>query len=317
MLNAFPAKIGYSGGADLATVAEVHTEASWAARAGFYGFWLSQHHAVDPLIALAAVTPAVPELQELGTAVVPIYGRHPFVMAGQVLTLQSAADGRFVLGIGPSHASVVEGVLTPSFARPYGVTASFLADLAPLLQRVEYDPGHGPGLAAPKGLDIDAPECSILLAALGPRMLELAGTVCAGTTLSACGPLTIAEHIVPNITAAAAAAERPHPRIMARVEVCITDDPQRLREWLTPSANRLSMLPSYRATLEREGVSSTADLVVAGCGDDVVRGLSRYVEAGATDLRLAIAASNDEERQATKAWLEASLGGPTAAEEPP
>ena len=61
--------------------------------------------------------------------------------------------------------------------------------------------------------------------------------------------------------------------------------------------------PSYRAMLDREGVQSGADLLVAGTIDDVVEGLAAYVAAGVTDLRVAIAARTDDEREATKEAL--------------
>jgi F420-dependent oxidoreductase-like protein len=282
--------IGYAGGTGLRGVDAVRREARFAADAGFDGFWVSQILGVDPIVALAAVAADVPELGELGTSVVPLYGRHPVALAAQALTAQSASGGRFTLGVGPSHAVFVEGVLGEPYQRPFRYTAGYLDALLPLL-------------ASDGMLTVDAPPCPVLLAALGPRMLDLAGRRAAGTTVGQCGPRTIRSHVVPCLTAGAEAAGRPAPRVMALVAVCVTDDVAAARAQARAQGEMYARLPAYRAVLDREGVDGPADLLVAGSLDDVAEGLAAYQAAGVTDLRLAVSAPTPDDEARTREGL--------------
>ena len=89
-----------------------------------------------------------------------------------------------------------------------------------------------------------------------------------------CGPRTVAEHVAPTIKAAAEAAGRPAPRIVALVGVCVTDDPEGLRVWSRSNSEPYDAFPSYRAVLDREGVASGADLLRTGSIDQIEQGLA-------------------------------------------
>jgi len=287
---------GLAAGTAMSSVSEVSDLATWAADAGFGSFWVSQATAVDPLVALAA---ANPELEEVGTSVVPIYGRHPINLAQQALTTQSAVCGRLTLGIGPSHAASVEGSMGLAWSRPYSYTEEFLAGLIPLLNGDDVA-SEGRDVTARGSLDIDAEPVPVLLAALGSRMLELAGRACAGTTVGQCGPRTLAAHVVPRITQAAQAAGRPKPRVVALVRICVTDNVGLARQQAREVAARYAGLPSYAAVLQREGLSEPADLHLIGSWERVLDGLARYSEAGATDLRIEITAPDKRSHQTTR-----------------
>src|SRR5580658_2460013 len=195
----------------MTSVEQVRREARWAASVGFESFWVSQALGVDPIVAIAAVAREVPQLAELGTSVVPLTGRHPLAVGASARTAQSASGGRFTLGVGPSHQMVVEGFFGESYDRPFTRTVEFLEALLPLLRGEPADVTGGQ-ISAHGWLTIEADPCPVLLAALGPRMLELAGRLTAGTTVGQCGPATIASHIAPAINQAAADAGRPAPR---------------------------------------------------------------------------------------------------------
>jgi F420-dependent oxidoreductase-like protein len=307
-VNPLGVPVGYGAGTAMASVDQVRGEALWAAGAGFDSFWVSQVFGVDPIVALAAIAADIPQFSELGTSVVPLAGRHPLALAASARTAQSALGGRFTLGIGPSHQMVVEGFFGESYERPFGRTAEFLAALLPLLRGEPADV-TGEQLTAHGWLTIEADPCPVFLAALGPRMLELAGRLTAGTTVGSCGPRTIASHIAPVLRAAAAAAGRPPPRIMALVSVAVTDDPAAAHAAALAGGGVYAALPSYRRVLDLEGVESPADLLLAGPIERIVEGLADYVAAGATDLRIAIDATNDGEREATRAALAELLTG--------
>jgi len=161
---------------------------------------------------------------------VPIYTRHPIVMAQQALTTQAAVGGRLLLGIGLAHKPVVEQRWGLSFDRPVEYMQEYLAILLPLLrgEAVEYT---GNRLRAQAQLSIaDASPPMVILAALGERMLRLAGALTEGTALWLVGPRTLASHVRPVISEAAQHACRPAPRILVGLPICVTDYVAGVRE---------------------------------------------------------------------------------------
>ena len=125
---------------------------------------------------LSVVGREVPRIM-LATGVVPTYGRHPLTMAQQALTVQMASGGRFVLGIGLSHQMVIEGMFGLSFEHPLRHMREYLSVLMPLLHdRTVACSGETISTSASIGVsDVAAPP--VVIAALGPKMLELAGRV--------------------------------------------------------------------------------------------------------------------------------------------
>lgn len=209
--------------------------------------------------------------------------------------------------MGPSHALVSEGFYGEPYGRPFSRTAEFLAALGPLLAGEAVDV-TGEQVETHSWLTIEAAPVPLLLAALAPRMLELAGRVAQGTTISSCGPRTIAGHIEPVIAAAAANAGRPAPRIQAMVSVAVTDDPDAVRAEGSAGEALYAALPSYRRVLDLEGVATGADLLLASSPGQILDGLGSYVAAGATELRILIGSSDESVRATTRDGLEQLFG---------
>jgi F420-dependent oxidoreductase-like protein len=294
-------RIGWNGGGNHSSLAAIRAEARRAEDEGFASYWLSQAAGPDALTALAVVAAETARI-ELGTSIVPLYGRHALVLAAQALTANAAAGGRLVLGIGPSHRPVVEGMFGESYARPFTRTRETLTALARLLRGEAIDL-QGEEVRVRGRLAIESPPMPVLVAALGPRMLELAGREAQGTVLWMVGPRTLRSHIAPLIRDAAAKADRPAPRIVAGVPVCVTDDVAAVRAF---AAQRLAVyggLPAYRAMLEREGVAGPQELVVAGSESQVRDTLGEYARAGATDLRAGALCPSAAESERTRALL--------------
>src|SRR5262249_41108834 len=167
---------------------------------------------------------------ELGTAVVPTYPRHPWVLAQQALTVQAATDGRLALGIGLSHQIVVEGMWGISFAKPVRHLREYLDILLPL-SRGEAVSYNGTTVSAHGALTVPrATPFPILVAALGPQMLELAGRMTDGTITWCVGTKTLESYTVPTLTAAAERARRAVPRVVAALPVAVTADRDRAHE---------------------------------------------------------------------------------------
>ncbi|MDZ7731814.1 MAG: TIGR03564 family F420-dependent LLM class oxidoreductase [Acidimicrobiia bacterium] len=174
---------------------------------GFSTLWVPQIFGVDSLTALAVVAREVPDLH-FGTAVVPTYPRHPAMLAAQAATVSRISGGRFTLGIGLSHQVVIEGMFGLSFEKPVRHLREYLDVLLPLLAGEPVN-ASGETLTFRGGLSFEAPRTPVLVAALGPQMLRLAGSRADGTSTWMTGPRTLADHVVPTITAA---AEKPTGR---------------------------------------------------------------------------------------------------------
>lgn len=278
--------VGFAAGTGVTSLDELRRLADEATEDGYGSFRVSQIFGIDPIVGLAAIAPHLTAFDEVGTSVVPIYGRHPLALAASVRTAQAAVDGRFTLGIGPSHEVFVDGLMGLGYDRPRAFTADHLAGLLPLLagEAVDHDGEH---VTTKAWLTIDAPPTPVLLAAMGTKMLELAGRLTAGTSLGqAVGPETIRTHITPTITATAEAAGRPTPRIKAFVQVACTDDTDSYIAEAAAGDGLYKNLPAYRAMLDREGLDSGAELIVAGDQEAIRSGVQRFLDAGANELRI-------------------------------
>jgi F420-dependent oxidoreductase-like protein len=298
----FGVRWGLAGGVAIASIEEAHQVARYADAAGFDSLWVSHANAVDPIVALACIAGDVPHLTEVGTSVVPVYGRHPIGVAQLARTAQSALDGRFTLGIGAASRGAVKASMALPWDRPLAYTREFIDGLEPLLAGAPADV-EGTQLTTRYELAITAPDTPILLAALGPRMLELAGRRVAGTTVGQCGPRTIAGYVAPAIRAAAEEAGRPEPRIMALIRICVTDDHAGAYALARATASRYRQVPSYAKVQDMEGLDEPADLHLIGTWARVLDGLGEYAAAGVTDFRLEVAAPDEAAREATRAAL--------------
>ncbi|MCX5045232.1 TIGR03564 family F420-dependent LLM class oxidoreductase [Aldersonia sp. NBC_00410] len=248
---------------------------------GFARAWMPQVFGIDALTVLAIAAREAPTIG-LGTAVVPTYPRHPFALATQARTVAQVSDGRFTLGIGLSHKVVIEGMLGMKWGQVRHLR-DYLSILMPLLAGEPADYA-GETLTGRVALDIPAEPVPTVVAALGPKMLELAGRMTAGTATWMSGLETVGGHVVPSIRAAAEEAGRPAPQIVVALPVAVTDDPEQAREHAAKAFRMYGSLPSYRAMLDREGAAGPADVVIAG-NEATVRGeVERFAEAGATEF---------------------------------
>jgi F420-dependent oxidoreductase-like protein len=224
------------------------------------------------------------------------------VLAQQALTAALALHGRLTLGIGLSHRVVIEDMYGYSFERPARHMREYLAVLRPLLDG-EAAAFAGDTVTGHIGLSVARPApVPLLLAALAPQMLRLAGQHADGTILWMTGPATVRDHIVPGITAAAEAAGRPAPRVVCQLPVCVTDDPAAARAGADKLLAIYGQLPSYRAMLDREGAAGPGDVTIAGDEAAVAAGIAAVAEAGATDF-VAVDLSRGEDGPRTRALL--------------
>jgi len=265
--------------------------------AGLDAAWSPQPpQGVDVLTAIAAT--AADTRIELGTSVIPIFARHPLILAQQVLTTQAIVGNRLTLGLGLSHQPTIERVYGIPFDRPLLRMRECLQVLKPLLagRVVSFE---GKTVTARGGVGvIGAAEPSLLLAALGPQMLELAGTETDGTIVVHVGMRTLEGFTVPTISRAAAAAGRPRPRVVVQMPVWVTNNVAAAREELATALSHYLTLPSYIAMFEREGVQSPAELAIVGDETAVEAGIRRVAACGGTDLCAIIFGDRSDQERA-------------------
>lgn len=266
-------------------------DAEAAEAAGFRSIWVPQIPSdFDALTAIALMGRATTTV-ELATAVLPIQSRHPVAMAQQVLSTQAVCEGRLTVGLGPSHHWIVEDMLGLSYDRPAHQVRTYLEVLQVALAGpgpvdVENDAWrvHNP-------LDItDITPTPVLLAALAPLMLRIAGEQTAGTILWMADQRAIGNHVVPKITAAAEAAGRPAPRVVAGVPValCANAEVDAVREWTNEILGHAEYSPNYQRLLDEGDARDVGDVLAAGDEEAVAAKLASFAAAGVTDLAVRV-----------------------------
>jgi F420-dependent oxidoreductase-like protein len=278
-------RIGLTGGGS--TADRIVGQAERAEADGFSSLWYpSSAGGGDPLAAMALAGRATSAI-ELGTSVLVSYTCHPVLQASRVNATVAAigAPGRFALGIGPSHRMVIEDRLGLSYDTPGRHTDEYVQILTGLLRgeqvsfagqefRVEAGPLPLPGGA----------EIPVLVAALGPRLLRVAGAYAAGTVLWMANATAIETHVAPRIRKAAADAGRTAPRIVAGLPVAVHDDVAEARAAAARAFSVYGQLPNYQRILAHGGIAGPGEAVIVGDEDSVAAQVRALFEAGATDL---------------------------------
>jgi F420-dependent oxidoreductase-like protein len=309
--------LGPERGRHSTKVERLRADARWAEDAGMASVWIPQIPDDFDALTAAAVVGAETSRIEIGTAVVPVQPRHPIALAQQTLSVQAVCQGRLALGLGVSHHWVIEEMLGLPYEKP---VATMRAHLDVLDQALA-----GPGTVDVENerfrvhnpLDItDITPTPVMIAALGPVMLRLAGERTDGTILWMADEKSISEHIAPTMNAAAAAAGRPAPRIVAGIPVCLCGEDQ--VEAAVARTNRIlseaEVSPNYQKLLERGEARNVGDILAAGSEAMIEKRLQAFADAGVTDVSVRvvpIGQGRDEllaSSKRTRDYL-ASLGG--------
>jgi F420-dependent oxidoreductase-like protein len=272
-------------------VERLQADARWAEEAGLASVWIPQ--IPDDFDALTAATLVALETTtiEIGTAVVPVQPRHPIALAQQALSVQAIAGGRLSLGLGVSHHWVIDEML----GLPYERTAATMRAYLDVLDVARAGPGmvdvENDAFRVHNPLDItDVAPTPLLLAALGPRMLELCGARTDGTILWMADERAIGEHIAPTLTKAAAAAGRPEPRVVAGIPVCLCGDDE--IDAAVARTNRIlseaEVSPNYQRLLDRGDAREVGDILAAGSEASIEKRLRAFADAGTTDVSVRV-----------------------------
>ena len=283
---------------------------------GFASFWIPQVPGYLDAMTAVALLGQVTERIEIGTAVVPIQTRHPLIMAQQALTTAVACSGRFTLGIGPSHHWIITDQLGLSYDKP----ASLVRDYLDVLDAAFAGPGpiavDNNSFRVHSPVDVtDEVGLGVLVAALGPAMLRIAGERTGGTILWMADERAIGDYVVPRITAAAAAAGRAGTRVVAGVPValCANSEAGRAREYASEVLGHADFSPNYVRLLEHGDADDVGDTMAAGDESTVLERLRSYRDAGVTDLAVRVvplgddAKARSESRRRTQEFLSSNI----------
>jgi F420-dependent oxidoreductase-like protein len=262
-------------------------DAREAAGYGVDSVWLGQRLDYDAIGVAGVIGAQVPGL-DVGVAAVPVFGRHPLLVSSQAQTTQAATHGRFHLAVALGAPPIVEQAFGLAWARPVAQLREFLTVLGPLV-RGEPVTHEGELITArttlPTRVAGAQPPTPLLVAAMAPQALRAAGELADGTVTFLAGPATLADHIIPALTAAAADAGRPAPRVVVLVPAAVTTDGD-ARRVMAGELAFYTRFASYRRVLALSGTDDPTDLALVGDEDAVAAELRRYAEAGATEIVL-------------------------------
>lgn len=282
----------------IANLAELREE-------GFRRVWTTQMpNEPDALTVIGVAGREVPDI-EFGTSVLPIQSQHPMKLAQQATTVNQIIGGRLTLGLGLSHKVVTEGMWGVSYRKPVQRTEEYLDGLLPLLNGGKAS-AAGELVTTRGALTLDGPPApSVYFAALGPKMLDVAGRRTSGTVTWMTGPKTLRDHIVPTLHQSAADAGRPEGsvRTVAMLPVSVTDDVDAARAEAGRQFAMYDGLPSYKAMLDREGFTGPADAAIVGDEATVADRIAELASFGVDEFVGILFDRDSEVRARTRALL--------------
>jgi F420-dependent oxidoreductase-like protein len=276
------------------SVDEIAAHAKAAEADGFTSIWFASVTSGDPLVAIAIAGRQTSSI-ELGTAVLQTYPCHPLLQANRAASVVSAMNRGFTLGIGPSHESYVTGVYGIAYDHPGRNTEEYVRILRGLLdgEDVDFEGDDWTVHSAQRMAGLGHP-VPLLVSALAPRLLRVAGRFADGTILWMAPASAIDRIIAPRLHASSSAAGRGTPRIVAGLPVAVHDDIAEARAAIAGAAAIYDRMPNYRRILEAGGYAGAAEAAIVGDEAAVRRQLQSLIDAGATDIWAGIFAVGDD-----------------------
>jgi F420-dependent oxidoreductase-like protein len=250
---------------------------------GYESLWTTQlPTARDASVVLAAYASATQRVK-LGTGVLPIYTRHPTAMVQMAATLDELSGGRFILGLGVSHRVTVEGMWGLRLESPVEAMREYLTIVRSSVRdgACSFDGKYFTArwsYLGPRREDLP-----IMISALNPRMLELAGELADGVVLYMCAPGFIDEHVMPHVRTGRQRAGKSMDgfEIVAAVDACVTSDRGAALETYQKTLDRYAALPFYRRAMEA-GEFNPDVLAAIGDAKQVESAIARYRDVGVT-----------------------------------
>jgi alkanesulfonate monooxygenase SsuD/methylene tetrahydromethanopterin reductase-like flavin-dependent oxidoreductase (luciferase family) len=267
-----------------------------AEAAGVPAVWLTTGAGPDGLTVLAAAA-ATTRSVRMGTAIVPTFPRHPLVVAQQTADIAQLAPGRFVLGLGPSHATVMEGRYGIPYRQPLGHLREFVAVVKGLLTGAQTD-FDGKHFKVHAKLNYGA-QVPIIISALRAISFELAGEISEGAVSWLCPAPYLRDAALPALERGAARQGRARPKLIGHAFLALTSDPAELQQGVDEFLPHYPRLTNYQEMFAaagypeaRQGTWSTSmveAVVLHGTDDQCRQKLEAFMRtSGCEEIILSI-----------------------------
>ncbi|MFN0315761.1 MAG: LLM class flavin-dependent oxidoreductase [Burkholderiales bacterium] len=252
--------------------------------------WLTTGSGPDGLTVFAAAA-ATTQRVRMGTAIVPTFPRHPLVVAQQTADIAQMAPGRFVLGLGPSHAAVMQGRYGIPYAKPLGHLREFVAVVKALLtgEQTDYEGQH---FKVHAKLNYSA-QVPVMISALRAKSFELAGEIAEGAISWLCPAPYLRDAAMPALKHGAENAGRKRPSLVAHAFLALTTDAAEVQQGVSEFLPHYPRLTAYQEMFAaagypeaRQGAWSQAmvdAVVLHGNEDQCRRKLDSFMEISGCD----------------------------------
>jgi F420-dependent oxidoreductase-like protein len=276
-----------------------------AEHAGVQQAWMTQSAGMLDTLTLFAAAAAQTTSIRLGTSIVPVYPRHPLVMAQQAATIAALGPGRLRLGVGTSHRHVMENIYGLSMQSPL----AYLREYVEVMRQALWE-GHveHQGRFFKVAASIPRPaHIPLLISALGEKAFRLAGEIADGA-ISWVSPVPyLLDTALPALRAGAEAQHRPAPPLVAHIPMAMSTDEAAVLAAAKPRISFYTKAPFYIHMFEAAGFPVAADgsgvdalvkaLVVAGNEAQVEKRLRDLLASGLDELLLMLVPVSDEARE--------------------
>src|SRR5579859_8083637 len=203
-----------------------------AEQAGVQQAWMTQSAGMLDTLTLFAAAAMQTTRIRLGTSIVPIYPRHPLVMALQAATIDALAPGRLRLGVGTSHRHVMENMYGLSMPSPLAYLREYVEVMRQGLWEGHVD-HQGTFFKVTASLPRPA-RIPLLISALGEKAFDLAGEIADGAISWVCPVPYLLDRALPALRAGAEAQHRSAPPLVAHIPVAMSTDAAAVQAAATP-----------------------------------------------------------------------------------
>jgi len=276
-----------------------------AEQVGIQQVWMTQSMGMLDTLTLFAAAATQTTRIRLGTSIVPIYPRHPLVMALQAATINDLAPGRLRLGVGTSHRHVMENVYGLSMPSPLAYLREYVEVMRQGLWEGRVD-HQGRFFKVATAIPRPA-QIPLLISALGEKAFRLAGEIADGAISWVCPVPYLLDTALPALRAGAEAQHRPVPPLVAHIPVAMSTDEAAVQAAATSRISFYTKAPFYAHMFAAAGYPVAADgtgvdtlvkaLVVAGDQAQVEKRLRELLASGLDELLLMLVPVADEARE--------------------
>src|SRR6266581_544483 len=275
-----------------------------AEQAGVQQVWMTQSVGMLDTLTLFAAVAAHTKQIRLGTSIVPIYPRHPLVMAQQAVTVDALAPGRLRLGVGTSHRHAMENMYGLSMSSPLAYLREYVEVMRQVLWEGRVD--HQ-GTFFKVVTSFPRPDqIPLLISALGENAFRLAGEIADGAISWVCPVPYLLDIALPALRSGAQARNRPSPPLVAHIPIAMSTDEAAVQAAVTQRISYYTKAPFYVHMFAAAGFPIGADgsgvdalvkaLVIAGNQEQVEKRVRELIASGLDELLLMLVPVTDEAR---------------------